>query len=263
MVKKVILWVVGVLVAIVAIVYIAFQVSPLPGVLIMQRAFSGDVVTDKERYGRTISKVSVDRDVSYPSDYSENTVDIFYPKGEKNEKHPVLFWLHGGDSAGAQIAAQFVATQTKSTYLSEFNLGQILDPEQIKGAVLYCGLYDLKEVLGQKSDDRFTKFFVNTVGWSLTGQKNWQDSQAIKQASVVDYITDKFPPTFVTDGNSYSFQEQGLTLVDRLKELNVPVTSLFFNDSDKEVTHKYQFHFTDPLAQKCYDMTKEFTASLF
>ena len=276
----------------------------------------------------------MDRDVSYPSDYSENTVDIFYPKGEKNEKHPVLFWLYGGgfvagdkegveefatylvadtaytvvsvnyqlapsshypgqllqfgqaieyfqdkasvfpmldfenvmiggDSAGAQIAAQFVATQTNSTYLSEFNLGQILDPEQIKGAVLYCGPYDLKEVLGQKSDDRFTKFFVNTVGWSLTGQKNWQDSQAIKQASVVDYVTDKFPPTFVTDGNSYSFQEHGLTLVDRLKELNVPVTSLIFNDSDKEVTHKYQFHFTDPLAQKCYDMTKEFTASLF
>ena len=123
MVKKVILWVVGVLVAIVAIVYIAFQVSPLPGALIIQRAFSGDVVTDKERYGRTISKVSVDRDVSYPSDYSENTVDIFYPKGEKNEKHPVLFWLHGGgfvagDKEGVEEFAAYLVADTAYTVVS-------------------------------------------------------------------------------------------------------------------------------------------------
>lgn len=229
MVKKVILWVVGVLVAIVAIVYIAFQVSPLPGVLIIQRAFSGDVVTDKERYGRTISKVSVDRDVSYPNDYSENTVDIFYPKGEKNEKHPVLFWLHGGgfvagDKEGVEEFATYLVADTAYTVVS-VNY-QLAPSSHYPGQLLQFG-------------------------------------QAIEQASVVDYVTDKFPPTFVTDGNSYSFQEQGLTLVDRLKELNAPVTSLFFNDSDKEVTHEYQFHFTDPLAQKCYDMTKEFTASLF
>ena len=83
-----------------------------------------------------------------------------------------------------------------------------------------------------------TAYTVVSVNYQLAPSSHYpgqllQFGQAIEQASVVDYVTDKFPPTFVTDGNSYSFQEQGLTLVDRLKELNAPVTSLFFNDSAK------------------------------
>lgn len=65
----------------------------------------------------------MDRDVSYPSDYSENTVDIFYPKGEKNEKHPVLFCLHSGgfvagDKEGVEEFATYLVADTAYTVVS-------------------------------------------------------------------------------------------------------------------------------------------------
>lgn len=61
------------------------------------------------------------------------------------------------------------------------------------------------------------------------GTHQWQKSVELKQASLVDHVTTEFPPTYITDGNAYSFQDQGLAFEKKLKQLGVPVTSQFFN----------------------------------
>jgi len=72
------------------------------------------------------------------------------------------------------------------------------------------------------------KFFVNTVARALIGTKDWKTSHEIRQASLPNYVTVNFPPTYITDGNAFSFQEQGMALVEKLQSLNIPVESLFF-----------------------------------
>src|SRR5699024_7397188 len=91
--------------------------------------------------------------------------------------------------------------------------------------------------------DRFMKFFVNTVARALIGTADWKDREEIRQASIVPYVTKNFPPTYITDGNAFSFQEQGMALEASLTSYDIPVQSLFFTESDKEIVHEYQFDY--------------------
>lgn len=49
-----------------------------------------------------------------------------------------------GDSAGAQIAAQFLVAQTSLDYAMKAGLPQVVDdPRTLRGALLFCGPYDI------------------------------------------------------------------------------------------------------------------------
>lgn len=175
--------------------------------------------------------------------------------------HPNLDFnqlIFGGDSAGAQIAGQYVAIQANPSYAKQMEMKQVVPTNQLKGFVSYSGPVDLKEIKQQSSSDRFMKFFVHTVAWSLLGRKDWKESPELEEASLVDKITSDFPATFITDGNAFSFQEQGINFANGLQKAGVPVESLFYKDSEKEITHEYQFNFSMPEAQDCYQKTLNF-----
>lgn len=322
------LWLLGGLFVVAAVVFIAFQVSPRPGALLIAQAFNHPVtIKDEEKYQRSENNVEVVNDLTYQSSFDKSTFDIYYPKTEK--KYPVLFWVHGGgyvggdksgmkefatyiandaeiavialnyelapalhypgqiqqldqafqsiksnsdeypmldfdqvffggDSAGAQIAGQYTALQTNLTYAKELKITPVIAPAAIKGFISYCGPLDLKQVAEESTDNRMMKFFVKTVAWSLLGKKDWKDSLELQQASLVDKLTKDFPATYVTDGNAYSFSNEGQAFVDRLEELQVPVTGLFYDDTNKQVTHEYQFDYTTPEAKDCYEETLNF-----
>ena len=69
----------------------------------------------------------------------------------------------GGDSAGAQIAFQYVTIQTNPDYQVGFS--QTIPPQSIKGAISYCGPLDLKQMVDDQSDSFFLTFFVQTVAF--------------------------------------------------------------------------------------------------
>ena len=164
----------------------------------------------------------------------------------------------GGDSAGAQIAGQYVALQTNPAYAKEMSFDQDIPASALKGFISYCGPLDLKQIAGTSSDDRFMKFFVKTVAWSLLGKKEWQDSPQLQEISLVDKLTADFPPTYITDGNAYSFEDQGIAFANQLQALDIPVTSRFYKGDSETVTHEYQFDYSLPQAQACLTETLTF-----
>ena len=164
----------------------------------------------------------------------------------------------GGDSAGAQIALQYVATQSNPAYGREVGLEPLIAKEALKGALSYCGPVDLQQMAHQTVSSAMMKFFVKTVAWSLIGTKDWPHHPDLLQASLVLQVTADFPPTYITDGNAYSFQEQGIALEEKLTSLGVPVTSLFFKDEAKEISHEYQFNYALPESQTVYQQTLDF-----
>jgi acetyl esterase len=177
------------------------------------------------------------------------------------DQYPMLDFkqvIFGGDSAGSQIAGQFLAIQSNPDYAKEMKMAQVIPVDDLKGFISYCGPVDLKQMAQQTSDDRFMKFFVKTVAWSLLGTKDWKNSKELQQVSLVNKLTKEFPPTYITDGNAYSFQDQGIAFDQKLQELDVPVKSLFYKDAPEAVNHEYQFDYSLAESQKCLDETLDF-----
>ena len=329
LIKKIIAWVIAIILSTAILILIAFQLSPRPGAYLINKMFDSPIeITDKEKYEESSTRVSVLEDIDYDSEYERNNFDIYYPK-DATERVPVIFWVHGGgyvggdksgvtefatniasdanvavitlnyelapdseypgqinqiddayrfieknldeysmidldqiffggDSAGAQIALQYVTIQTNREYAEQMNMEQTIQQTKIKGAISYCGPVNLKQTVEEKSDSKFLRFFVKTVAWSLIGEKNWQDTPQLQEASLVSHVTEDFPPTYITDGNAFSFPQQGIELEEQLKSLQVSVSSLFFVDSPEQINHEYQFDYRTKEAKLCYEQTLSF-----
>ncbi|WP_194543034.1 alpha/beta hydrolase [Paenibacillus sp. JZ16] len=162
----------------------------------------------------------------------------------------------GGDSAGAQIASQFIAIQTNADLAQRTGIEQAVPEESIQAALLYCGPYNVKQLASVTG--RLEKFFLNQLGWAYIGTRNWKDGTEAEEASTTNHVTTDFPPTFITDGNTGSFEKHGKELEARLKEANVPVKSLFYPLSHGVVQHEYQFQLNTKEAMECFEMTLSF-----
>jgi len=93
-------------------------------------------------------------------------------------------------------------------YSDTAKIGQSVDPNTIRGAVLLCGPYDLKEVQTNASSS-LIKFMFKCVGWAYFGKYNWEDEKMTKETSLLRNVPEKFVSTFITDGNTGSFESHG------------------------------------------------------
>lgn len=185
--------------------------------------------------------------------------ELYHYLAKQQAKYPAINLKRlviGGDSAGAQIASQYVAVQTNPDLAKSMKLKQQIAPDHIKATLLYCGPYDMKDLL--KVKDRFARFFIKNVGWAYIGKKNFEHSSEVQEASTVNHLTKAFPPTFLTDGNTGSFEKHAKEMAEVLKEKEVPVSTLFFPKSEGTVNHEYQFELNTKRAEVCYQKTLAF-----
>ena len=161
----------------------------------------------------------------------------------------------GGDSAGAQIAAQFAALQTNELLRKEMQEEAIFTPGDIKGVILFGGLYDMDTV-------RATKFpLIEDFMESYTGEKYWErDFKQIDQMSITQQVTGKYPPTFLTVGDADPFESQAKELLKVLQENQVPTSTSFFDGSHR-LRHQYQFHMNLKESQITYDKVIKFLST--
>lgn len=166
----------------------------------------------------------------------------------------------GGDSAGAQLASQFVAMETDAELAKSMQFPAIIREKDIVAAILYCGPYDLPSLYD--SEGWFGRFFVRQVGWAYFGIRDWRDTPQAMQASTVEHVTPSYPPTFITDGNTGSFEGDARKLEARLKENGVYVDSLYYPVEHRKLNHEYQFDFSTPESIECYNRTLAFLAKI-
>lgn len=144
-----------------------------------------------------------------------------------------------GDSAGSQIVAQMATAITSSSYASEMNIRPTLAASSLKGMLLNCGAYDLA------LPDYNGEFggFLHTVLWAYSGSKDFLKDPNIRHASVVNYVTSDFPPTFITAGNADPLEDQSTEMAKKLQQLKVPTDTLFYpSDYTPALPHEYQFN---------------------
>ncbi|WP_195576251.1 hypothetical protein [Paenibacillus sp. 1001270B_150601_E10] len=90
------------------------------------------------------------------------------------------------------------------------------------------------------------------VAGDKSGTSDWATSEEVNQASTSRQVTANFPPTFLSDGNSDSFEQQAKHLQKSLEDKHVPVETLFFL-STKQVPHEYQFQLDTQEAKECFE----------
>ncbi|TYP74588.1 alpha/beta hydrolase [Paenibacillus methanolicus] len=162
----------------------------------------------------------------------------------------------GGDSAGAQIVSQFVAIQTNPELARLSGIRPTVPEGTLRAAVLYCGPYNVERLADGAGGLR--GWLMRQLGWAYLGERKWSSSAIARQASTVHQVSDRFPPVFITDGNTGSFEAHGLELAEKLRSLGVAVDTLFFDAAAGAVPHEYQFQLDTPEALRCLERTLDF-----
>lgn len=144
-----------------------------------------------------------------------------------------------GDSAGSQIVAQMATIVTSPSYANAMNVSPALSADKLKGTLLNCGAYNL--ALPDYSGPFGS--FLHTVLWAYSGTADFMHDPKLKTASVVNYVTKDFPPSFITAGNIDPLLDQSTEFAKKLQSLGVPTSTLFYpTDHQPQLNHEYQFN---------------------
>ena len=175
---------------------------------------------------RLMPKVSVRTcvaDVIKAIDYfTENTSQILNDAGLSCNADLNNVYLIG-DSAGAHIASLIAAKAT---------CGELKLKCNISALGLYYGVYAFENISHDPSpimtglDKYWKSIYVNT-------------QPIYKSISTVNYITDKFPPTFMTSGEIDKLHFQSEILCRMLKYNGVKVKYLSFDKSRQDARHAF------------------------
>lgn len=143
-----------------------------------------------------------------------------------------------GDSAGAQLAAQMANLVTAPAYARAVGIAPALDPARLRGALLFCGPYDL----GLASGGGIGGLFMRTVLRAYSGTQAFATDPDFARMSVVHHLTPAFPPSFVSAGNADPLLPHSVALAEALRAQGVPADTLFFPpDHVPPLPHEYQF----------------------
>lgn len=229
-------------------------------------AFLGGDKSDITEYAVQIASkgyiiVNINYDLAPSSKYPTPLYQVkeAYQFIEKNaEEHGIDMnrVYFAGDSAGAQIVSQFVNIQVDKGYANLLGIESVVLLDKIKGVLLFCGPYDVSKL--SNSDSFLIRFLFKQVGWAYIGERKWTTTDQVKEASILQHVSSNFPPTFITDGNVGSFEDQGKELADKLKNSGVQVSQVFYPTEEAKLGHEYQFMMNTPQAQNTFNKLIEF-----
>ena len=165
-----------------------------------------------------------------------------------------------GDSAGAQLTSQIATLVTNPVYAAEVGIIPAVKPEQLRGVMLNCGIYDMATFVAEddaptrSTMERLLVWGVGTTVWAYTGKRGG-DPAAMAQMSTINHVTSAFPPTWISGGNGDPLTDkQSKPMAAKLESLGVPLTALFWpEDHEPSLSHEYQFQLDKPEAQTALD----------
>lgn len=164
-----------------------------------------------------------------------------------------------GDSAGAHIAAQLAAGLTGKDYAELLGLKPTVGPATLRGVALFCGAFDPTAL------DLSGPFgsFIRSVLFAYFGVSNPMESDRITEAAVPRYVTETFPPSFITVGNGDPLAPQSVVMAQALQDRGVKVDTLFFPpETEPKLPHEYQFDLDRPEGRQALEQLTGFLGRL-
>ena len=164
-----------------------------------------------------------------------------------------------GDSAGSQLASQLAMLTTNTEYAHLLGMKPSLEPTQLSGLILNCGVYDLRAMA---EIEGLVAWGFQVSLWAYTGTKNWSASSAGTTMSTINFVNADLPPTYISGGNGDALTWlQSVPMARAIQDAGVEVTSLFWPmDHAPALPHEYQFHLDLPEAQTALQATIQYLA---
>lgn len=196
----------------------------------------------------------------YPGPLQQANAALAYLAAHASRFHAdSSFFVIAGDSGGSMIAAQTANVIYNPAYAGATRVAAGIAPRQLRGLLLYCGIYDISDL------DLSGGFgsFLKTAVWSYAGKKDWQNDDYFQTVSVYRHLTDTYPPCFISAGNGDPLLSQSQRLASRLRNLGVRVDTLFFPASlQPALPHEYQFNLDIPAGKEALAQSLLFLKSL-
>jgi acetyl esterase len=167
-----------------------------------------------------------------------------------------------GDSAGAQLATESAALITNPAFAARAGVTPALQPGQLRGMLLHCGVYDLAGLIHAPGAIGWA---VGQVIWAYTGVRSPTDNVALTAMTAADAVTADFPPTLIAGGNGDPLtQYQSRPFAAHLTALGVPVEPHFYaDDHQPKLPHEFQFDLDRADAQALLERTLEWLDERF
>lgn len=152
-----------------------------------------------------------------------------------------------GDSAGAHMLCMYTAACTDAAYAARIGI----EPPQDfvpTGIALNCGAYRI--LIGERTGNPMLDLSANLMADLLPGGGTPEECAVI---SPIDFVNDRFPPTFVMTADGDFLAPDALPLVQRLVDLNVETTFHYYRSDALELGHVFHCNMKLDEAAVCND----------
>lgn len=158
----------------------------------------------------------------------------------------------GGNSAGAHLSSQMGGLFTNADYAKEAGVETRIPAENIRGLLLFNGVYNF-DTAGECNFP-----FYKKLAWAYTGVKDYTRYARIDELSTVKYITENYPPTYITVGDIDPLEPQTLEFIEILEKNNVDYTSLLWTGQNTKLYHDYIYELDTKEAVAAYETAVRF-----
>lgn len=177
----------------------------------------------------------------YPSSITQLNSALSYLKEHASELDLNMdkIFLNGG-SAGGNLAGVLANLQTNPDYAERMHITPALDKDVICGVLFESALFDNSQY-GVTHDIGMDYLFyqlgrvylrINDLKHDTTGK--------VAASSVIDNVSQNFPPSVISDGNSGTFYEQAFNMNAKLVELGVECKFIYYPKSIAALGHGYE-----------------------
>jgi acetyl esterase/lipase len=165
-------------------------------------------------------------------------------------------------SAGANLASHYAALLTNPVFAHNSDFVPSIQPAQLKGLILHCGIYDLNAFVDTAPEKiKLIEWGVHNMVQAYTGDRR-HDVEFLKKISPIQHITPNYPPVLISGGNKdFLTETQSYPFVQVLKANQVPVKAIFYPESKAWLIHEYQFYMGKKESQQTFEQTLQFLQS--
>lgn len=155
-----------------------------------------------------------------------------------------------GDSAGAQLASQYMALLTSREFRDLYDFKIPYNKIRIKAAALNCGIYDVLQYVHD----------VHEAPTEVIKAYMGEDTEnVLKKLDTVRYINESFPPSFIMTSYCDFLRDKAEPMYRLLQEKGVECEYHIYGAEDREdIAHVFHCNMRLPEAAICNDEECEF-----
>ena len=147
-------------------------------------------------------------------------------------------FLSGG-SAGGNLAGVLANLQTNPVYAAEMGITPALEPDNIHGMVFISALFDNSQY-GVTHNVIIDYMFYWAGRVYLDTNDLIYDREASRLTNVIDNVSENYPPSLISDGNSGSFFDQAFAMNAKLIESGVESKLIYYPKNLATLPHGYE-----------------------